>query len=51
VNYVPTLSSAQIVGEIIKQTLIFVLFKDTDSTAIGIARNNKNYVRIGVNQL
>jgi len=50
VNYVPTLSSAQIVREIIKQTLISVLSGGTDSTTICIARNNKNYVRIGVNQ-
>ena len=49
-NRIPTLSSTQIVREIIKQTLISVLSGGTDSTIIGTAGKNKKYVRTGVNQ-
>ena len=50
VNHVPTLSSTQTAREIIKQTLMSAHSGGTNSTMIGIAENNKSYVRIGVNQ-
>jgi len=49
-NYVPTLSSTQTAGKIIKQTLMSAHSGDTDSTMIGIAKNSKSWVRTGVNQ-
>ena len=49
-NHALTPSSAQIAEETIKQTLTSVYSGSTDSIAIGIAINNKNYMRIGVNQ-
>jgi len=49
-NCVSTLSSTQIVKEIIKQTLMFVFSEGTDLTMIGTTGNNKNYMRTGVNQ-
>jgi len=50
VNCVPTLSSAQTAGEIIKQTLTSAYSRGTDLTVIGIAKNNKSCMRTGVNQ-
>jgi len=50
VNYVPILSSAQTARKIIKQTLMSTHSRDTNSTAIGIAKNNKSCMRTGVNQ-
>ena len=45
-----TSSSALIAKRTIKQTLMFTCSGDTNSITIGIAKNNKNYIRTGVNQ-
>ena len=49
-SHAPTLSSVQTVRETIKQTLMSAPSGDTNSTMISTAVNNKNYMKIGVNQ-